>query len=176
MRSRRLSSRILAACIAGAALLGVGAGCSSSDETSATTTTTTTAAPATSTTVDQASSGSVDCAAVQSALTTISTVEGQATAEGDAFDLVQFEADIPQLQAQAEVIEQQAQTAGAPAEALELYTQRNTAVIDLLVQLGETRNQQEFQTQYQALQTPEYDDATQQVGAALKAQCPSLTD
>ena len=49
-------------------------------------------------------------------------------------------------------------------------------MIDLLVQLGETRNQQEFQTQYQALQTPEYDDATQQVGAALKAQCPSLTD
>lgn len=133
-------------------------------------------ATATWTTAGSTSSGSVDCAAVQSALTTISTVEGQATAEGDAFDLAQFEADIPQLRAQAEVIEQQAQTAGAPAQALDLYTQRNTAVIDLLVQLGETRNQQEFQTQYQGLQTPEGDDATQQVGAALKAQCPSLTD
>jgi len=175
MRSRRLSSRILAGVIAGAALVGAGAGCSSSDE-SADGSTTTTTAPATSTTAVSTSSGSVDCAAVQSALTTISTVEGQATAEGDSFDLAQFEADIPQLQAQAEVIEQQAQAAGAPAQALELYTQRNTAVIDLLVQLGETRNQQEFQTQYQALQTPEYDDATQQVGAALKAQCPSLTD
>jgi hypothetical protein len=175
MRSRRLSSRILAGVIAGVALVGVGAGCSSSDE-SADSSTTTTTAPATSTTAGSTSSGSVDCAAVQSALTSITTVEGQATAEGDAFDLAQFEADIPQLQAQAEVIEQQAQTAGAPAQALELYSQRNTAVIDLLVQLGETRNQQEFQTQYQALQTPEYDDATQQVGAALKAQCPSLTD
>jgi hypothetical protein len=175
MRSRRLSSRILAGVIAGVALVGVGAGCSSSDE-SADSSTTTTTAPATSTTAGSTSSGSVDCAAVQGALTTITTVEGQATAEGDAFDLAQFEADIPQLQAQAEVIEQQAQTAGAPAQALELYSQRNTAVIDLLVQLGETRNQQEFQTQYQALQTPEYDDATQQVGAALKAQCPSLTD
>ena len=175
MRSRRLSSRILAGVIAGVALVGVGAGCSSSDE-SADSSTTTTAAPVTSTTAGSTSSGSVDCAAVQSALTTITTVEGQATAEGDAFDLAQFEADIPKLQAQAEVIEQQAQTAGAPAQALELYSQRNTAVIDLLVQLGETRNQQEFQTQYQALQTPEYDDATQQVGAALKAQCPSLTD
>lgn len=175
MRSRRLSSRILAGVIAGVALVGVGAGCSSSDE-SADSSTTTTTAPATSTTAGSTSSGSVDCAAVQSALTTITTVEGQATAEGDAFDLAQFEADIPQLQAQAEVIEQQAQAAGAPAQALELYSQRNTAVIDLLVQLGETRNQQEFQTQYQALQTPEYDDATQQVGAALKAQCPSLTD
>jgi len=175
MRSRHLSSRILAGVIAGAALVGAGAGCSSSDE-SADGSTTTTTAPATSTTAVSTSSGSVDCAAVQSALTTISTVEGQATAEGDSFDLAQFESDIPQLKAQAEVIEQQAQTAGAPAQALELYTQRNTAVIDLLVQLGETRNQQEFQTQYQALQTPEYDDATQQVGAALKAQCPSLTD
>lgn len=175
MRSRHLSSRILAGVIAGAALVGAGAGCSSSDE-SADGSTTTTTAPATSTTAGSTSSGSVDCAAVQSALTTISTVEGQATSEGDSFDLAQFEADIPQLQAQAEEIEQQAQAAGAPAQALELYSQRNTAVIDLLVQLGETRNQQEFQTQYQALQTPEYDDATQQVGAALKAQCPSLTD
>lgn len=175
MRSRPLSSRIFVALLAGVALTGVAAGCSSSDESSASSTTTT-AAPATTTTAGSAATGSVDCAAVQSALTSISTLESQVTAEGDNLNLSEFEADIPKLQSQAQVIEEQAKAAGAPAEALQLYAQRNAAVIELLVQLGQNQNQQEFQTQYQALQTPEYDTATQEVGSALKAQCPSLSD
>ncbi len=164
--------------VAVAAIILTAAACGGSEESSSSTTTSapaTTAAPST-TAGSGSSGGTVDCAEVQGALSRISELEGQATSEGSQFSVEQFNQDIPQLQQSAQVIEQQAQVAGVPAQTLELYTQRITAVIGLLEQLAQTQNQQEFQTQYQALQTPEYNSATQAVASALKAQCPSLTD
>ncbi len=177
MQPRSVSSRITGAIAVAILALAVTA-CGGSDESSSSSTTapSTTTAESTTTTAAGGTTGAVDCTAVQTALTSVSQIEQQATSEGSSFNLEQFESDLPQLREQAGVIEQQAQAAGAPAEAVQLYTERNNAVIGLLEQLAQTENQQEFQTQYAAYQTPEYSTAAETVGAALKAECPTLSD
>jgi hypothetical protein len=154
------------------------AACGGSDESSSSSTTTTAAAESTtSTTASSGSStGEVDCASVQTALDTVAQLSEKATSEGAAFNAQQFAADLPELRTQTGVLEEQATLAGAPAEAVQLYTAGNNTLIDLLEQFAQNENSQEFESGLQSYQTPEYTAASDQISEALRAQCPTLTD
>lgn len=180
MRRPSVSTRVAAVVLA-VTLGATAAACGGSDESSSSSTTSTTAVESTtSTTSTTAASGStsgeVDCASVQTALDTVAQLSEQATSEGSAFNAQQFLADLPKLQAQTGVLEEQATLAGAPAEAIQLYTAGNNTLIGLLEQFGRNENQQEFEAGLQGYQTPEYTSASDQISEALRAKCPTLTD
>ena len=168
--------RRLAVIVVGAGLAVGLAACSKSSESSSgsssTTMSTTTSAASASTTA----AGQVNCTELQSALSNVSSIISQVTAQGGSVDLEQFKVDLNQMKQDVSVIGAQVQAANAPAQAAQLYTQRNEAVVGLLEQLGQTKDQQAFQQGFAQYQTPEYTAAAATVGQSLKAQCPTLTD
>ncbi len=177
MRRTTVSTRIAA--LALVATVGLtAAACGGSDESSSSSTTTSSVAESTTSTTaaSGSSSGEVDCTSVQTALETVAQVAETATSEGSSFSVEQFEADLPELKEQIAVIEEQATLAGTPAEAVQTYTAGNNALIGLLQQFAQNRNQQEFEAGLQNYQTPEYTAATTQLAESLRAQCPTLTD
>jgi cytoskeletal protein RodZ len=174
VRQHSAVSRFAAVAL-GAGLAVSLAACSKSDESSSasssSSTTTSTASESSTTAASQ-----VNCTELQSALSNVSSITSQVTEQGGSVNLEQFKVDLNQMKQDVSVISAQVQAANAPAQAAQLYTQRNEAVVGLLEQLGQTKNQQAFQQGFAQYQTPEYTAAAATVGAALKAQCPNLTD
>lgn len=169
MRQQSLISRFAVLAVGTGLALGLVA-CSKSDESSSSSTTTT-AASSPSTTAAQ-----VNCTELQSALSNVSSIVSQVGAQGGSVNLEQFDAAVAQMKEDVATISAQLQLANAPAQAAQLYTQRNEALIGLLEQFGQTKNNEQFQTGFAQYQTPEYTEAATEVGTALKAQCPDLTD
>ena len=187
MKLQSLSTRLITLALA-TTVAFTAAACSGSEQSSSSSTSTTASAgsgssttavegSASSTTAAPGSSaGDVDCAAVQSALDTVAQISKQAISEGSSFDAQQFAPDVQAFQQQIGVLEQQATLAGVPASVLQTYTSTNNTLISLLQQLAQTGDVQTFQAGLQSNQTPEYTAASGQLAAALKAQCPSLTN
>ena len=157
------------------------AGCSSSSDDATTTTakattTTESAAP----TTGAAASGEVDCTKLQAAISSVvalSTQAGQLAQSGEAQSVeeAQFQQVVAQAKEQVRVIDRQARAAGADPGALELYVAHNKQLVALLENLVATNDVPAFQQGVQSLDTAAFEQAQEQVGQALKDDCPTLT-
>ncbi len=183
MHRRSRSFRPLASAVAVVglvALVALGAGCSSDGDSSSDTTakkdspTTTAPAAAGNEGAEEEGGGTVDCTRTQNALDEVIAISETAES-GQQVTPSEFSEDLAAARKQVSVVQGQAVNAGAPAPAIQLWTQYVNDTLAALEQAAENGDVAAAEQQVAALTTPQVTQAKTQVGDALQAACPGLT-